>query len=143
MTTPPVVGIDHIVSPVASFVPGDDPEWRSEVVILKDAYIVMAGCHIIFHVDKVGWVDAWMLKIVHRCGNQAAQLLKIVHLKQVFDAAFDWKVVEGLADVRCMRLVVIWDPLIAHCQGSCEIDQFNEVNFVRSNKIVPYEDEGH
>lgn len=77
-----------------------------------------------------------MVVIVQGSGYQTACLFQVVKLKEVFQATFDREVVESLADISRVRLVVISDALVSHCQSLHEVEEIVEVKPVVSNQVM-------
>ena len=135
-----IVLCGHVNRPVTLGVLFHDLERRSQVMVLQHASIVVPDCLFIIHIDKEDGVDTRMVVIVQGSGYQAACLLQVVKLKEVFQATFDREVVESLADISRVRLVVISDALVSHCQSLYEVDEIVEVKPVVSNEVMSRQD---
>ena len=81
-----------------------------------------------------------MLKVVQCGADVAAHLLQIVKPNSIFDPCIHREVVECLADVGCVRLIMICDSFISTCQLAYETHQAREINIAAPNQTMFRED---
>ena len=74
--------------------------------------------------------------------DEATHKLKIVKLELIFHASIHCKVVEGLTDIRCVRLIMVCDLFISCGQMSDEVDQIRELQVALGKETLPSQDVG-
>ena len=97
---------------------------------LQHAYIVVPNSYLIVHVDEEDVVDAWVLEVVQRGGNDAAHLLQAVQLESIFQAALVDEVIKCLANIRRVRLIVVSQTLVPSRQMPDKTEQFIKIDIV-------------
>lgn len=105
-------------------------------MVFEHADIIVSHCDLIIHVDQKDIIDARMLKIVQCGANIAAHLLQIVKSNYIFDPCIHREVVECLADIRCVRLIMIRDSFISTCQFAYEAHQARKINIAAPNQTM-------
>ena len=97
------------------------------MMVFEHTHVVMPHCDLIIHANEEDVVDAWMLEVVETSGDQATHLLQIVKLQFVLHPAFSCEVVKGLANVSCVRLVVVSNVLVASSESAQKAHQVSKV----------------
>lgn len=95
-------------------------------MVFKHARVIMPHCDLIINADEEDIIDTWMLEVVETGGDKAAHLLQIVKLHLLLHTTFCDEVVKGLANVSCVRLVVIRNVLVAISETTQEVHQVSK-----------------
>ena len=77
-----------------------------------------------------------MLEVVQGCGDYTAHLLEAVQFELIFHAALGHEVVESLANIRCVRLVVICYTFVPCGEMSHEAHQFTEIDIISRDQAM-------
>ena len=83
------------------------------MVAFEHAHIVVSYRDGIIHIDEEDVVDTWMFVVMEGSRDETTHFFQVVQLQSLLHPTCSNEVVEGLADIRRVRLIMVGDAFVA------------------------------